>query len=190
MSVTEASTKGGELKQVHREFDDGYAIGFFDGCDYIPLLFCWDDAFDCPVTSVLASADLYHGRLMRSDGGLHDVTSQEIYTFDWHEMKQVPIEGLKHKDGSARYVTGYELNKADNMSLQGVHSVSRDIRRLNRNYWTPGNVTQNEAGPGELFSSFQIAHSTCPFDCGTNGCHHDTFEEKTTTIYRVTGGEL
>lgn len=190
MAVTEATTKGGQRKQVHSEFDDGYAIGYFDGCDYVPILFCWTDIYDCPETSVLAAGDLYHGRLMRTDGGLVDDISQEIYTFDWHEMERVPIKGLKHNDGSARYVEGYRLNKGDDTSLHGVHSIRRDLRRRNRNYWSPGHVTQNAEGPGDLFSVSQIAHSTCPFDCSEDKCHHDTFVETTTTTYRVTGGDL
>ena len=190
MSVTAATTKGGERKQVHSEFDDGYAIGFFDGCDYVPLVFCWDDLYDCPVTSILTSGDLYHNRLMRTDGGLHQSISQEIYTFDWSEMSKVPIEGLKNPDGSARVVHGYSLNKGTDTSLHGVNSIRTDIRRRNRNYWTPGNTTQNSEGPSELFTIGQIAHSTCPFDCSGDKCHHDTFIEKTDNIYRIRGGEL
>ena len=184
MGVTEATTKGGERKQVHSEFDDGYVIGFFDGCDYVPLLFCWDDIYDCPETSILASGDLYHSRLMRTDGGVAGTVSQEIYTFDWSEMTRVPIKGLKNKDGTARYVDGYHLNKGQDTSFYGVNSVSRHLRRLNRHFWTPGDVTQNESGPEGLFGIGQIAHNTCPFDC-TDKCHHDTFREDVSNIYRV-----
>ena len=50
MGVTEAGTNGGKRGRVHSEFDDGYAIGYFDGCDYVPIVFSWEDAFGCEET--------------------------------------------------------------------------------------------------------------------------------------------
>lgn len=185
MAVTQASTKGGVKKQVHSEFDDGYMIGFFDGCDYIPLVFCYDDVYDCPETTLLTSGELYHGKLMRTDGGRKKTLSQEIYTFDWSELTRVALENVRDGEGRKRTVEGYCLNRESDMSLYGVHSIRTNDRRLNRNYWTPGHTTQNAEGPAELFGIGQIAHSTCPFDCSGDPCHHDTFIEEESNIYRI-----
>lgn len=189
MSVTSATTKGGKRKLVHSEFDDGYAIGYFDGCDYIPLLFCWDDVYGCTETAVLASSDLYHGRLMRTDGGLRVDDSEEVYTFDWHEMKRVS-HSIPTENGT-RYIDGYELNSASNTALEGVQSRYRAYSRANRFYWTPENVTQNPEGASPLFSLDQRSHRACPYKCAGQ-CYHDTFPEEIPTTYRVNynGDEL
>ena len=189
MSVASATTKGGERKLVHSEFDDGYALGYFDGCDYIPLLFCWEDIYGCLESSVLASSELYHNRLMRHDGGLRVDDSAEAYTFDWHEMKRVPF--VIHSESGDRYIDGYELNSASNTALEGLTTRSRTYSRRNRYYWTPGHVSQNEQGANPLFTLTQRSLRACPYNC-IGQCYHDTFPEEAPTTYRINydGDEL
>lgn len=191
MSLTAATTNGGRRNKVHSEFDDGYVIGFFDECGYIPLTFSWDDEYGCVESAVLSADELYHNRLMRTDGGLRVDDSVQEYTFDWHQMNRVrlniPSDRTEAPVRAPRVIDGYELNSATNTSLEGVRGRTRTYTRLDRYYWTPDHVTQNEQGPSPLFTLEQVSHDACLRNPGSV-CHHDTFPEDQTSKYKFYGG--
>lgn len=185
--ITPGVGAGGEIKRVHQEFDDGYVIGIFQGCDYVPLVFSWNDVFDCPEDAILTSGDLFHNRLMRKDGGVVRKEYNSRILFDWNEMEKVITGYSKSPEGDLLENYKYQLNSSCDTGICGADGNTVETIRLDRFYWTPGNITQNDSGEGDLFSATQIAHSTCPFN--TDGCVNE-WHEDASSCYIIDNGEL
>lgn len=217
MGVTAASTKGGQLKRTHREFDDNYLIGFYSGCDYVPLEFTWKDQYDCDVSAVFTATNkLYHKELMRHDGGIVKESKEFIPLFDWRQLEKVTVGTTQSPDGEMHESYGYCLNEGIGIALEGSVTPSNackckrcipthfstkkpserlttrhtTIYRKDRFYWTPGNVTQNESAPNKLFTvGLQLNPRTCQFN-GTDKCGNNVMTGKSycKEHYVVVGG--
>jgi hypothetical protein len=171
--IAPAATRNGQNKTVHTEFDDGYAIGVFEGCSYIPLVFRWQNpAFDDCESAVLASDKLYHDRLMRNDGGEQAYYDSEVITFDWFKLSKVTLGYSKNPNTlENEEVWGYCYEEASDAAIDGIISSIYDVVRKDRDYWTPGHTIQNATGPEELFGLDQLNPRTCPHGPNCDLCN-------------------
>lgn len=184
--ITPGVGAGGVIKRVHQEFDDGYVIGVFDGCDYVPLVFEWNDIFDCPETSILTSGELYHSRLMRKDGGLVKREYNSRILYDWNDMEKVISGYSLAPDGELLANYRYELNSEENAAICDADGTVTEYTRLDRYFWRPDNITQNDTGQEDLFSATQVAHDTCDFEEGPCG---DKWDNSTDCLI-IDNGEI
>ena len=185
--ITPAGNAGGEIKRVHSEFDDGYVIGVFDGCDYVPLSFTWEDIYGCDETSILTSGDLFHNKLMRKDGGVVVKEYDTRILYDWNDMEKVITGYSNAPSGELLENYRYQLNSETNTALCDADGHTVEISRIDRFFWRPDNVTQNDSGQEDLFSATQIAHDTCPFP--DEKCK-DKWETEASDCYIIDNGEI
>lgn len=184
--ITPAGNAGGVIKMVHQEFDDGYIIGFFDGCDYVPIVFGWNDIYDCPEEAVLASGDLYHNRLIRKDGGLIVEEHNSRILFDWNEMEKVISGYSETPSGELLENYRYELNTSTDTAIYGADGTTNTYKHLDRFYWTPGHITQNDSGQNDIFSATQMAHDACK---DSDGCVNEWSKEPS-DCWIIDNGEI
>jgi hypothetical protein len=187
MPVLPAATRGGKLKNVHSEFDDGYIIGYFghcgcDGSDYTPISFVYYDQFDCPHDSLLASNRLYHEELKRSDGGWAVEDDSEYITFSWRQLEKV-ICGYSEDPKTHEHLPkeSFVLNEALDTEIEGIGLNKTNIYRRDRSYWSPEITLQNAHGPEELFGLEQKNPDTCPPDLDKCGNERKSEEMGTST---------
>lgn len=191
MAITPAGTHGGRRGRVHAEFDDSILLGYYEGDDFVPILFPYENEFgeiECALIRI--DGKLYHGRLMRKDGGVCIQDESEAITMSWSQLEKQPYGYTMAPDGTYHEAYGYCLNRECDVAIDELTHGRRLINRLDKYYWTPDNVTQNAKGQNDPFSLEQF--DPCHEDFKYDKCGNPTLEykdEKQICYSRYQGGK-
>ena len=180
--IATAGTNGGRLNTVHNEFLNGYLFAVLLDGDYVPVSFSIEDIYGCMSDTLIASGDLYHKRLMRSDGGWVVEDDSVTPTFDFRELQEVVYGYSKGPDGETDPIYGYSLLEGSDVAICGLTLNSVRRKRCDRNFWEIGNTVQNATGNKDLFGMSQIDPRSCPKECVScegGQCSTDTWKSRT-----------
>lgn len=164
--IAAAQTNGGELNTSHKEFSNGYVFailepGATDTEKYVPVTFTVMDIFGECSDVVVASGDVFHGRLMRRDGGWSAKDDSVTPTFDFRELQKITTGITQGPDGEKYESYGYGLYEGQDYALCGVDINGLVAWREDRTFWDPGKTVQNETGQPDLFGLTQTDPRSC-----------------------------
>lgn len=177
MAITPAGTQGGRRGRVHAEFDDSILVGYYDGDDFIPIIFPYENEFgEVECAAIRIDGHLYHGRFMREDGGVCIQEETEAITASWSDLQKVPYGYTVAPDGTYHEAYGYCLNRECDVILDELTHGRVLVNRLDKYFWSPDNVTQNDKSPDDPFSLEQFDPCHAPFEY--DNCGKPTLEYK------------
>lgn len=180
--IAPAQTNGGRLNSAHKEFSNGYLFAVYVEGDYIPVTFDVYDIFGKKTDALIASGDVFHKNLMRSDGGEFVKGGSTTLTFDYRELCKLSYGFSQSPEGDITERYGYGLYDGKNVALDGFKLHSYQSYRADRPFWDPGKTIQNETGQKDLFGFKQIDQRSCIHDEGlcpdSSKCSEDNWKAR------------
>lgn len=177
--IADAQTNGGSLSSAHKEFRNGYLFAVLDAGDYVPVVFGVEDIFGCMSNVIVASGDVFHKTLMRSDGGWVVTDDSVTPTFDFRELQKLVYGFTQGPDGELYERYGYGLLDGKGFAIEGFDINRVSAKRCDRTFWDPGYTVQNETGQKELFSFAHIDPRSCMDNDGCDDCSDDSWLART-----------